>query len=75
MICKLYIIIKFCQINPLHVFFVIEYLFYQRILVSLQQQFLPRLFLKAYHGRTSCFIKVICNIQSKQWILTGSSIF
>ena len=40
-------------------------------LVILQQQFLPRLFLKAYHGRTSCFIlyKVVCNTQNKQWIL------
>ena len=26
-------------------------------LVILQQQFLPRLFLKAYHGRTSCFMQ------------------
>lgn len=34
MICKLYIIIKFCQINPLHVIFLVEYLFYQRILVT-----------------------------------------
>ncbi len=44
-------------------------------IVPLQQQFLPRLFLKAYHGRTSCFIKVVCSIQSKPWILIVSFIF
>ena len=32
-------------------------------LVFLQQQFLPRLFLKAYHGRTSCFILYWSNMQ------------
>ena len=32
-------------------------------LVILQQQFLPRLFLKAYHGRTSCFILYWSNMQ------------
>ena len=41
-------------------------------IVPLQQQFLPRLFLKAYHGRTSCFIKVVCSTQSKPWILVVS---
>ena len=43
-------------------------------IVPLQQQFLPRLFLKAYHGRTSCFMKVVCSIQSKLWILFVSLI-